>query len=104
MSPAGEKNPAPNGSPSLLDICETLSSFHEIQLEKFRDNMRKPGWRATSIDELIDALDQEVQELKLAVKEDNFNEAGREAADVANRAMIIADRLGQLKWQPNASS
>jgi NTP pyrophosphatase (non-canonical NTP hydrolase) len=71
---------------------------------KLRENDHKTGWKAEDPAWLLERLQEEVDELGDAMREAAARpdsaaakrDVGREAADVANFAMMIADRLGGL--------
>lgn len=78
-----------------------------------RDNDHKGGWEECRPDWLLMRLKQEVSELDSAMRKGTVPHTGvddrtsdvpadpaREAADVANFAMMIADVLGRLQSTP----
>lgn len=69
---------------------------------RMRDAARATSWKNAEIDYLLDRLNDEVAELHGAVV-DGAHVLG-EAADVANFAMMVADRRGSLVYAPAASS
>jgi NTP pyrophosphatase (non-canonical NTP hydrolase) len=65
---------------------------------KLRENRYKGGWRDEDMDFLLTKLEEEVGELLEVVRAGNqdklaVQDALDEAADVANMAMMIADRF-----------
>jgi hypothetical protein len=67
---------------------------------KLRQNDHKGGWKQMSVDEMIERLDEEVEELKKALhpmRKDNPQRVFKEAVDIANFCMFIADNAGALK-------
>jgi NTP pyrophosphatase (non-canonical NTP hydrolase) len=70
---------------------------------KLRLNDHKGGWTHESIDYLLERLDEEVEELKKALhpmRKDDPQRLLKEAVDVANFCMMIADVVGALKDEP----
>lgn len=71
------------------DIRQEVSWFSLEMERKLKANDHKGGWRDCSMDYLFRRLREEMDELALAEGDDIIDEA----ADVANFAMMIADRL-----------
>ena len=70
--------------------------FMEETLRKHDDEKGERGWvtdSSCSVASLLDALQVEVNELKDAYRECDPGRVEAECADVANFAMMIADRL-----------
>lgn len=71
--------------------------------EKLGENRRKgdrEGWLAQDLDALEGGLSEEVGELLMAVFNGESPEAvWREAADVANTAMMIADKYEHAQYE-----
>ena len=57
--------------------------------------------RKLSLSRLYELLLQEVDELDLAISNGDANAVAEEAADVANFAMMIADKFAHQYQQPN---
>lgn len=76
--------------------------FAELMECTMRRNDHKGGWQDDPVEELLARLDEEVAELKHEVARHAINPCSklvlREAVDVANFAMIIADRLDHEPW------
>jgi NTP pyrophosphatase (non-canonical NTP hydrolase) len=73
----------------------------EARLEANRHKGNRPGWMRDTVGGLFERLEEEMEELREAV--DSFprsreqkDEILREAADVANFAMMVADRCHAL--------
>lgn len=86
-------------SPISRAIC--VREFSNIMSVKLSENSHKGGWQDMAKEELIHCLRTEVRELEDELEaSDGTAEAQlmirREAADVANFAMMIADRFGGL--------
>lgn len=67
---------------------------------KLRQNDYKGGWKQMSVDEMLERLDEEVEELKKALhpmRKENPQRVFKEAVDIANFCMFIADNVGALK-------
>jgi hypothetical protein len=80
------------------DIEERVYRFAELMIAKLRlpENEAKGGWRECSEWKLLQQVEEEVVELEYAMNYEGADAAGKEAADVANIAMMIADNLGCL--------
>lgn len=78
---------------TMQKVLPVLHWFNTIQVEKLEENADKPHWDTLSIDELIFNLNCEFNELSLAISSKDQYEAIRECADIANFAMMIADKL-----------
>jgi NTP pyrophosphatase (non-canonical NTP hydrolase) len=66
--------------------------------QKLRENSHKAHWRDCSREWLMSRLLDEVEELRAAVTSEDV---AREAADVANFAMMIADNEFGLSENPH---
>ena len=71
--------------------------FAEVMELKLLENSHKQGWGQLSPKWLLNRLRQETRELEGALKTGTPELIAREAADVANFAMMIADNAGGLK-------
>lgn len=80
--------------PREVSVRKEVQWFSEQMETKLRENDHKGGWDECSIDWLYSRLQEESRELWRAVDRDDFDAAdiAREAADVANFAMMIADK------------
>jgi NTP pyrophosphatase (non-canonical NTP hydrolase) len=85
-----------------------LQAFLAKMRAELEENQGKGDWRYAGVDWLLDHLQEEVLELRVAVNgmdnnvtpEDHYKsvaEVVSEAADVANMAMMVADRVGNLR-------
>ncbi len=84
-----------------------VARFRKIMLEKLRENSCKDGWQDCSWQHLCSRMRQEAWELQDEIEhakargtldsEKTIRKIGREAADIANFAMMVADNLGALK-------
>ena len=71
---------------------ESVYHFAMAMEAELKKNDHKGGWDGESVDWLLKRLDQEVIELKDAIRlGKNPSEVGEEAADVANFAMMISE-------------
>lgn len=73
----------------------------EAKLEQNRHKVDREGRIALSLSRLYELLLQEVDELDLAISNGDANAVAEEAADVANFAMMIADKFAHQYQQPN---
>lgn len=76
-----------------------VRQFAKAMEECLRANDHKPGWKQDEIRALLDRLREEVGELDVATIPEQGRTPGeiaKEAADVANFAMMIADVCGGL--------
>ena len=72
--------------------------FFEVMLDKLVANSHKGFWDKTELRYLSMRLTQEREELRRAIEENkSAEEVAKEAADVANFAMMIADRYRILQ-------
>ena len=72
-----------------------LAYINKYMLNKLRENSHKPHWNHFSNSLLFTCLNAEVGELALAVMLGDPIKIAKEAADVANYAMFIADKNRQ---------
>lgn len=85
-----------------IELRPEVQRFAELMEQVLRENDHKGGWKGMTKDELLYRLGGETQELdwELAVTPDGFpggpQKIAKEAADVANFAMFIADNFGGL--------
>jgi NTP pyrophosphatase (non-canonical NTP hydrolase) len=85
------------GSRKVLDVREPVRWFAEQMERKLKANDHKGGWDIDELWRLMDRLNQEAQELRRAfnrrpIESFSWQEVIDEAADVANFAMMLADR------------
>jgi NTP pyrophosphatase (non-canonical NTP hydrolase) len=76
-----------------MEIRKEVLIFAEDMEQKLRENDYKGGWKNCEVSFLIGAIEKELGELKEVVKNGEFAKIIREAADVANFAMMIADQV-----------
>jgi len=79
-----------------------VAAFAQAMEAQLKANDHKPGWKSDSLDSLHRRLIEEADELLEEIDKDAWTPEGvtREAADVANFAMMLADRCGGLKLRP----
>jgi hypothetical protein len=85
--------------------------FREAMLEKLGENGHKKHWRDEPVEDHLNGIEEELHELEMDViwlrmaerkadgpkAEELRANVRREAADIANRAMFVADSLGALE-------
>ncbi len=75
-----------------------VNRFARAMMERLSANKHKGGWRHEDQRYLTERLQQEVDELFVALaKGHSAEEIRKECADVGNFAMMIADNHGDLK-------
>ncbi len=77
----------------LHEIKSMLIWFHNEMFAKLEENIEKTHWNTSNIRTLIFNLNCEFNELSLAISSRNKDGAIKECADIANFAMMIADKL-----------
>lgn len=104
-----------------LELRPVVLAFAQLMEAKLRDNDHKPGWRNDSWKALLERLREETVELEGALLHATFydtsdrgarmnpadllrNGAAREAPDIANFAMMIADVCGALPSSPEQTA
>ncbi len=86
----------------LFDLRPEVRAFARLMEQQLRANDHKPGWKDDNPMALLDRADEELNELHVALihafvdMKGNRERVGREAADVANFALMIADVCGCL--------
>lgn len=65
----------------------------EMMREKLAENRGKGDWDDLDTDQLLELLETEVEELSDAISAGDSDEIIREAADVANFAAMIVERV-----------
>lgn len=80
----------------MRDIEPTLQAMQAVDREKLSENEHKGHWRGATAMALMDRLYDEVFELAQAVRTESPRAVAREAADVRNFAMMVADVMGGL--------
>lgn len=99
----------------LKEMWPTVDKFAKQMREKLQENEEKGNdgaWHSSSVESLLDRLKEEVEELEKVIHQRNHlpmnfknaqalheemtKEIVREAADVGNMAMMIADVVGGL--------
>lgn len=81
-----------------LAVRPEVARFALLMEAKLRANDHKQPWRHCSLNYLSTRLTQERAELRQALKK--REDVGLECADVANFAMMIADKVGDLPALP----
>jgi NTP pyrophosphatase (non-canonical NTP hydrolase) len=74
-----------------------VRQFAKVMESRLRANDHKPGWKQDIAPALFRRLQEEAAELDGAIDFGTPGEIAKEAADVANFAMMIADVCGGLK-------
>lgn len=74
-----------------LQLRSVVRLFAEMMEARLRANNHKPGWRNDDLHDLLFRLQEEREELIIAMLGEDADAVLREAADVANFAMMIAD-------------
>jgi NTP pyrophosphatase (non-canonical NTP hydrolase) len=84
------------------EMRDEVKAFAEIMERELKANDRKPGWKHDDPTALLVRLREEADELEMALTPpvERAAQIAKEAADVANFAMMIADVCGGLI--PNA--
>ena len=73
-------------------IKNSVEWFSHLMTDVLMKHLTKPGWKHEAIEYLEDRLGEEVEELYSAIESNQPKEAvEKEAADIANFAMMIAD-------------
>jgi hypothetical protein len=93
----------PNADPTETYARRPLAMLAAGQREKLRANARKGTWRKHATTYLLERAEQEISELREAVDRCDAIEAYREAADVANFAMMVADNV-RAEWLRRCAS
>lgn len=77
-----------------------IRSFAELMEAQLKANDHKPGWKNDSFKQLFDRIHEELHELREAcVFGGSEEQIRKEASDVANFAMMIADVFGGLEYE-----
>ena len=79
-----------------------VRAFADAMEERLAANDHKPGWIGDSPHALLARLREEATELQVVLNSSatpGRETILREAADVANFAMMIADVCGALEWE-----
>ena len=79
--------------PAPLALRQSVVTFAQAMEEKLQENDHKGGWHGCTMQYLSMRLTQEREELRKAVERGNPEEVLREAADVANFCMMIAENV-----------
>jgi len=75
-----------------FDVRPEVKDFAYAMEAELVENDHKGHWRDAPIEQLLDHLEDEVKELKAAIKlQMHPDEVLSEAADLANLAMMVAD-------------
>ena len=72
---------------------EAVELFSNNMYIKLRENAHKAHWNTVTTEWLLNRCMEEFEELKEALANEDPGEIAREAADVANFAMMIADNV-----------
>jgi NTP pyrophosphatase (non-canonical NTP hydrolase) len=81
-----------------MELRPEVQKFAEAMEEQLRANDHKPGWKKDHPRMLGPRLEEEMRELQAEVERAarNPKQILKEAADVANFAMMVADVCGGL--------
>jgi len=90
-----------------MKIRRVINDFSQHMEKRLRDNDRKPGWSKDTKEQLLEKLKDKVTELYIVLSKDEFSlfgkpveEITKEAADIANYAMMIHDNWGTKELPP----
>jgi len=79
-----------------LSVRPEVLAFALLMEDRLQANDHKGGWADCADEYLLRRLQEEVNELHVAMR-DRPLDVGEEAADVANFAMMLADVSGHLR-------
>lgn len=78
-----------------------VSLFANVMIQKFKTHESKGGWKDMNTKEglqkLLQCLKDEVKELEEALESEPDEDVIKEAADVANYALILSDLVSRTK-------
>jgi len=80
----------------MADLRPAVRQFAERMEERLVANDHKGGWKGCSDRYLLSKLTEEYVELFRAVEHESAERVAKEAADLANIAMMLADNA--LQW------
>ena len=83
----------------MLELRPEVAAFAQAMEAQLRANDHKPGWKDEDRGDLMERLHDEVGELEVELVYRGSRRPGlvlKEAADVANFAMMVADVCGGL--------
>ena len=92
----------PTDRPPVL-VRESVWWFAQQMELKLLENEHKGHWARDSLLGLLQRLHEESCELLAAIRHENIENVIREAADVANFAMMIADNARQINQDGTAN-
>lgn len=111
LYPSSSLPEAKPAMPEPVSLRPEVLAFAQAMEAQLRANDHKPGWRNDKPENLFVRLTEEASELdheiaQKYVRETLFDPAEvlKEAADVANFAMMIADVCGALRPTPSAAN
>tara|TARA_X000001382_G_scaffold14966_2_gene9631 strand:- start:11206 stop:11694 length:489 start_codon:yes stop_codon:yes gene_type:complete len=85
-----------------VDYIGDIHRFVSIMIEKLAKNAHKGHWDDVDVVNAFEMLQEEVSELESAIFDEDAHNTQREAADVANFALIISSvldrRVFDIKW------
>lgn len=79
-----------------IQLRPCVQKFAQEMERKLRANDHKTHWLGSETKYLSRRLTEECSELRRAIRRGNADETLAEAADVANFAMMLADKAGAL--------
>ena len=71
-------------------------AFARLMEDRLRANEHKGGWKGCNTNWLMGRLREEAKELQAIFDQGMGGDVGHEAADVANFAMMVADKHGAI--------
>lgn len=78
-------------TPRKAAVRMPVRRFSLLMELKLRKNDHKGGWSDTTLETLLELLEDEVRELRDAIRNGDPLDIAQECADVGNYAMMIAD-------------
>jgi hypothetical protein len=82
------------------EVRPSLVWFASIMERKLRKHDSDKPWDVQPVADILDHLDSELGELRLALAHGDRDEVTLEAADVANCVHVLADRLNGCPFGP----
>lgn len=82
---------------AILDFRPEVLAFARLMEDRLQANENKGGWRGCHVVWLFNRLMGEARELEHELDTEQYLWVDKEAADVANFAMMIVDVCGRLK-------
>ena len=84
----------------IEEYADDITAFVDVMIEKLHKNRHKGHWNHVSLHKAVECIIDETKELIEAIRNNDLEEIHREAADVANFALIVSSVVHRRNRHP----